>query len=126
MVYDEHSPIMQFIDRYFASLGEHVRITGLRMKDGWAEMANGDAPLNRMFSIALGYTVFGVMLAVYLNVLTVGSVQSAGRAVRNAIRQQLIVLKVRFYIIFLCQVNPSVRSPRLSSSSWSFSLWAVG
>jgi hypothetical protein len=45
-----------------------------------------------------------ILLAMYLNILTVGNVKSAGRAVRSAVRQQLLVLKVCVFqscIIFI-------------------------
>jgi E3 ubiquitin-protein ligase MARCH6 len=51
-------------------------------------MALGDGTGERVFAIALGYAVIGLLVAFYLNVFTVGSVKSAGRAVRGAVRQQ--------------------------------------
>jgi len=56
-------------------------------------MALGDGTGERVFAIALGYAVVGLLVAFYLNVFTVGSVKSAGRAVRSAVRQQLLVVK---------------------------------
>jgi E3 ubiquitin-protein ligase MARCH6 len=58
-------------------------------------MALGDGTGERIFAIALGYAVIGLLIAFYLNVFTVGTVKSAGRAVRSAVRQQLLVVKVR-------------------------------
>jgi len=58
-------------------------------------MAFGDGPAERTFAILLGYVVVGLVLAIYLNLFTVGNARSAGRAVRSAVRQQLLVLKVR-------------------------------
>ncbi len=57
-------------------------------------MALGDGTGERFFAIALGYAVIGLLVAFYLNIFTVGSVKSAGRAVRSAVRQQLLVVKV--------------------------------
>lgn len=57
-------------------------------------MALGDGTGERIFAIALGYAVIGLLIAFYLNVFTVGTVKSAGRAVRSAVRQQLLVVKV--------------------------------
>ena len=88
------TPVGQDIEQRFAWLGRHVRLSSLAMKDTWIDLANGDATINRVFSIVLGYVIVGLAVALYLNLLSVGRVQSAGRAVRNAIRQQLIVLKV--------------------------------
>ena len=60
-------------------------------------MALGQGPGERAFAIVLGYTIVGLQLSLYLNLLTVGNVRSAGRAVisKNAIRQQLFVVKVQ-------------------------------
>jgi hypothetical protein len=58
-------------------------------------MALGDGTAERVFAIALGYAVIGLLIAFYLNVFTIGSVKSAGRAVRSAVRQQLLVVKAR-------------------------------
>ena len=88
------SPTGQFLEPYFAALGKEVRIRATVAKASWIELANGDNSMSRTFAISLGYTLAALVLAIYLNVLTVGSVQSAGRAIRNAIRQQLVVLKV--------------------------------
>ena len=88
------TPVGQDIERRFAVLGKHVRLTALAMKDTWIDLANGDGTINRIFAVVLGYLMVGLAVALYLNIMNVGSVQSAGRAVRNAIRQQLIVVKV--------------------------------
>ena len=64
------------------------------MKEAWIELANGDESVNRFFATILGYSIAALVVTIYLNVLSVGSVQNAGRAVRIAIKQQLVVLKV--------------------------------
>jgi E3 ubiquitin-protein ligase MARCH6 len=89
------TPMGQDIEHRFAILGKHVRLSSLAMKDTWIDLANGDATINKVFAVVLGYLIVGLVVALYLNVMNVGSMQSAGRAVRNAIRQQLIVVKVR-------------------------------
>ena len=86
---------MGIFEPYFARLGKHVRLNASFTKASWAELANGDGTANRFFAIGLGYFVVGLVVALYLNLLNVGNVQSAGRAIRTAIRQQLIVTKVR-------------------------------
>ena len=91
------TPVGRFLEPYFARLGKRVRLNAAGLKSAWIELANGDANMNRCFAIAFGYLIAGLLLAIYLNVQNVGSVQTAGRAVRNAIRQQLIVLKVRHF-----------------------------
>lgn len=47
-----------------------------------------------MFAVALGYVVVMILVSIYLNLLTVGNMKTAGRAVRTAVREQLLVLKV--------------------------------
>ncbi|EJD07670.1 uncharacterized protein FOMMEDRAFT_101037 [Fomitiporia mediterranea MF3/22] len=106
MEYVANSPVGQFLEPYFARLGRRVRMNATSAKAGWIELANGDASINRFFAISLGYLLAGILLAFYLNVLNVGNVQSAGRAIRNAIRQQLIVLKVAIFILIELVVFP--------------------
>lgn len=82
-------------------------------------MALGDGTGERVFAIALGYAVIGVLIALYLNVFTVGSVKSAGRAVRSAVRQQLLVVKVRLLRnILLLPAYIHLRWQHSSSSNW--------
>ncbi|KAL5531378.1 hypothetical protein ACEPAG_4255 [Sanghuangporus baumii] len=100
------SPIGQILEPYFAQLGRKVRLNAAWVKASWIELANGDATVNRFFAIALGYLIASFLLAIYLNVLNVGNVQSAGRAMRNAIKQQLIVLKVAVFILTELVVFP--------------------
>ncbi|KAF8629103.1 hypothetical protein AX15_003588 [Amanita polypyramis BW_CC] len=83
---------------YFAALGKEVRLGGERFKDSWLRLALGHGPTERLFAVSLGYIIFGVAVAVYLNILTVGTARSAGRAVRSAVRQQLLVVKVAAFI----------------------------
>ena len=60
-------------------------------------MAVGNGTSSRLFAISVGYAIDALLLAIYLNVLPVGSVRSASRAIRNAVRQQLLVVKVRLF-----------------------------
>jgi E3 ubiquitin-protein ligase MARCH6 len=83
---------------YFALLGREVRVSVLRAQVTWKRMALGQGPAERAFAVMLGYAVVGVLLSLYLNILTVGNVRSAGRAVRSAVRQQLLVFKVAAFI----------------------------
>ena len=83
---------------YFAAFGKVVRIRAARTYDLWIEFASGEGPSERVFAVVLGYVVVGLLLALYLNILTVGNAKTAGRAVRNAVRQQLLVLKVAAFI----------------------------
>lgn len=86
--------IMMKAEPYFAILGKEVRLGIERLKDSWLRLALGHGPTERLFAVSLGYVIFGLAIAVYLNILTVGTARSAGRAVRSAVRQQLLVIKV--------------------------------
>ena len=88
------TPLGQILEPHFAKLGKHVREHSTALKASWIELSYGDGSIHRVFAIALGYLVVGFVVALYLNILNVGNVQSAGRAIRSAIRQQLIVVKV--------------------------------
>ncbi|KAK2465700.1 hypothetical protein APHAL10511_002244 [Amanita phalloides] len=83
---------------YFAILGKEVRLGVERLKDSWLRLALGHGPMERLFAVSLGYLIFGLAVAGYLNILTVGTARSAGRAVRSAVRQQLLVIKVAAFI----------------------------
>lgn len=69
-------------------------MTASGVKSTWIRLALGDGTPEKVFAVVLGYAVVGLLLALYLNILTVGNVKSAGRAVRSAVRQQLLVFKV--------------------------------
>lgn len=91
---EEDTTVMRMAEPYFAPLGQSVRQWSEQGKETWVEMAIGDDRQDRVFAVSLGYAVVGLLLAIYLNILTVGTMRSAGRAVRSAIRQQLLVVKV--------------------------------
>lgn len=91
---EEDTTVMRMAEPYFAPLGQSVRQWSEQGKETWVEMAVGDDRQDRVFAVSLGYAVVGLLLAIYLNILTVGTMRSAGRAVRSAIRQQLLVVKV--------------------------------
>lgn len=86
---------MHVAEPYFAPLGEFLRLTWDDLKKSWIRLALGGGTTEKIFAICLGYWFAAALLAVYLNVLTVGSMRNAGRAVRSAVRQQLLVVKVR-------------------------------
>lgn len=88
------SAVIRLAERYFAILGEQVRLNFDRLQATWIRLALGFGTVDRIFAVVLGYAVVGLLLALYLNILTVGNVKSAGRAARSAVRQQLLVLKV--------------------------------
>ncbi|KAG6888471.1 hypothetical protein C0995_008044 [Termitomyces sp. Mi166 len=86
------------IEPYFAPLGEKIRLISGKALLMWEQMAVGEGPANRAFAIYLGYAVVGLLLSVYLNFIAAGNAKTAGRAVRIAVRQQLLVLKVATFI----------------------------
>jgi E3 ubiquitin-protein ligase MARCH6 len=87
------NPVVVVAEPYLEALGKQARMGSSQVATGWTRMALGDGTGERVFAIALGYAVIGLLIAFYLNVFTVGSVKSAGRAVRSAVRQQLLVVK---------------------------------
>lgn len=89
------SPFMRVAEPYFAPLGEFLRVAWEDLKANWERLALGDGTAEKIFAILLGYMVDALVLALYLNIVTVGSMKSFGRALRNAVRQQLLVVKVR-------------------------------
>jgi E3 ubiquitin-protein ligase MARCH6 len=88
------SSVFRFTEEWFAILGRQVRLAFVATLREWMELAEGDGTMERLWAILLGYAIAAFFAALYLNTITVGNVRSAGRAVRNAIRQQMIVLKV--------------------------------
>ncbi|RPD64449.1 hypothetical protein L226DRAFT_484485 [Lentinus tigrinus ALCF2SS1-7] len=105
-VLEEDMTVMPLVEPYFATLGKNVREWSEEGKTSWIRFATGDTPNDRAFAVLLGYAVVGLLLAVYLNILTIGSMRSAGRAVRNAVRQQLLVVKVAAFIIIELVIFP--------------------
>ncbi|THU92959.1 hypothetical protein K435DRAFT_967467 [Dendrothele bispora CBS 962.96] len=92
------SAAIDIVEPYFAPVGKEVRLSSIRFKDGWTQLALGHGPAERTFSVFLGYLMIAFAIALYLNILTMGNVRTAGKAVRSAVRQQLLVLKVATFI----------------------------
>ncbi|KAJ8496047.1 hypothetical protein ONZ51_g1365 [Trametes cubensis] len=103
---EEDTTVMRIAEPYFAPIGHNVRQWSASGKETWIELAMGDDRQDRIFAVLLGYAVVGLLLAIYLNILTVGTMRSAGRAVRSAIRQQLLVVKVAAFIIIELIIFP--------------------
>ena len=90
-----------FTEPYFTVLGGEVRLYVTQVQSTWIRLALGGGPTNRVFAVCLGYVVVCLLFCLYLNILTVGNARNAGIVVRNAIRQQLLVLKV-YILSFHC------------------------
>jgi E3 ubiquitin-protein ligase MARCH6 len=90
----EHPYAQEVVVPALARLGRQTRVFSARFVERWTKHALGNDVVDNAFAIAIGYSVFGVLLAIYLNVLTIGSMRSAGRAVRQTVRNQLLVAKV--------------------------------
>jgi hypothetical protein len=86
--------LVDLIEPHFAIINGTLRDAFIRLQVTWERMALGQGLSEKAFAVALGYAVVGILLSLYLNILTVGNVKSAGRAVRSAVRQQLLVAKV--------------------------------
>ncbi|KAJ7708893.1 hypothetical protein B0H17DRAFT_1174191 [Mycena rosella] len=90
--------IVNAAEPYFAALGQEVRVSATQIQATWTRLALGHGPKEKIFAVALGYVVVMVLVSLYLNLLTVGNMKTAGRAVRTAVREQLLVLKVATFI----------------------------
>lgn len=99
-IFDQIPAYLGPMEDYFALLGKEVRLGFIKFKGAWYHMAVGSGPAERGFAIGLGYAIITLALALYLNILTVGNARTATRAVRNAVRQQLLVLKVCVLVIW--------------------------
>lgn len=84
----------RLVEPYFASFGQEVRETSEGIANWWVRMSLGRGPVEKAFAIVYGYLLIGISLAIYMNVLTVGTIKTAEKAVRIVIRQQLLVVKV--------------------------------
>ncbi|KAH8832844.1 hypothetical protein DL96DRAFT_1667326 [Flagelloscypha sp. PMI_526] len=91
-------PLIEKAEPMFANLGAHVRHGSVTFATWWSQLALGHGSPERVFALALGYTVICILIALYLNIITVGNMKTAGRAVRTVVRQQLLVLKVAMFI----------------------------
>ncbi|EJD43727.1 hypothetical protein AURDEDRAFT_185325 [Auricularia subglabra TFB-10046 SS5] len=81
---------------------ERVRVWNAfvaRFTTRWAALVEGDGTVERMLAVALGYFLFMLAAASYLNTFSSANARNAGRAARNAIRQQLVVIKVAMFIV---------------------------
>lgn len=61
----------------------------------WVSLVEGDGTPERLLAVSLGYFLVLLAAASYLNTFTSANARTAGRAARNVVRQQLVVLKVR-------------------------------
>lgn len=84
---------------HFAAFGKEVRVNWTGFSEQWQKLAVGQTTPDRLFALLLGYMVAALMVALYLNLLTIGNMRSAGRAVRSTVRQQLLVIKVASFIL---------------------------
>lgn len=85
---------LEEVESRFAALGRAVRLFSHAFARRWRLLAIADGTSERAFAITLGYMVLCVVMGVYLGVLNAGAVRGAARALRNAVKQQLIVVKV--------------------------------
>ncbi|KAJ3818347.1 hypothetical protein F5880DRAFT_1491547 [Lentinula raphanica] len=89
---------MNYIEPIFAPIGRELRHGYNQLSEVWTKLAVGNGPVERIFSVLFGYCIIATGLAIYMNILTMSNVKTAGRAVRVAVKQQLLVLKVASFI----------------------------
>ncbi|KAJ7230501.1 hypothetical protein GGX14DRAFT_583567, partial [Mycena pura] len=98
-VFSEYqNAIVEAAEPYFALLGNEVRISASQLRATWTQLALGHGVKEKIFAVVLGYVVVILLASIYLNLLTVGNMKTAGRAVKTAVREQLLVLKVATFI----------------------------
>ena len=114
-----NSTLGHLVEPYAATFGQEVRNTVELVANWWMRMSLGRGPVEKAFAIVFGYLLIGISLAFYMNVLTVGTIKTAERALRTAVRQQLLVVKVLSpFRLFLYVLTPAWnRLPLLSLSS---------
>ncbi|EPQ56749.1 hypothetical protein GLOTRDRAFT_115872 [Gloeophyllum trabeum ATCC 11539] len=103
---ESNSAVVRAAEPYFAAFGLWVRETAAKFQDTWVRLAMGDGIPERVFAVGLGYIVIGVYYTLYLNVLSSGSAQSAGRAIRGVVRQQLLIVKMASFITIELVIFP--------------------
>lgn len=85
--------IARFLEPYFARFGREMRLITEQAQGSWVQLTLGHGTQERTFAIGLGYVVVALSLALYLSVFTAGNARNTGRVIRNAVRQQLLVVK---------------------------------
>ncbi|CAE6401941.1 unnamed protein product, partial [Rhizoctonia solani] len=86
---------LEHVESRLAAFGRTVRLFSHAFARRWQQLAIADGTSERAFAICLGYIVLCMIMGIYLGVLNAGTVRGAARALRNAVKQQLIVVKVR-------------------------------
>ncbi|EIN10123.1 hypothetical protein PUNSTDRAFT_35157, partial [Punctularia strigosozonata HHB-11173 SS5] len=120
-MFESDVQLARWAEPHFAALGRRVRIGATAAAAIWVRMALGNGPLEKIFATILGYAVVGLLLAIYLNMLTAGNMRNAGRAIRSTIRQQFLIIKVAAFIVFELVVFPFGCGLMLDLSSiWLF------
>ncbi|KAL1742132.1 hypothetical protein HDZ31DRAFT_84364 [Schizophyllum fasciatum] len=110
------------VEGWFAPFGGYVKAIVKEIKTTWTVFALEDQPPQRGFAVILGYSMILLGAGIYLNLLSVGNVQTATRAIRNTVRQQLVVLKVAFFIFIEIAMFPLGCGFILDASTlWMFS-----
>ncbi|KAG9001493.1 hypothetical protein FRB93_012094 [Tulasnella sp. JGI-2019a] len=85
---------------------ERLSLEGWRYyTERWSSHALGNGPRDRAFAVAVGYMVSSLLGAIYL-ALSSSAVGVPRRALRNTIRQQIIVVKVAIFIFIELVIFP--------------------
>ncbi|CAE6474360.1 unnamed protein product [Rhizoctonia solani] len=89
---------LEQIESQLAAFGRTVRLFSHAFARRWQQLTIADGTSERAFAICLGYIVLCMVMGIYLGILNTGAVRGAARALRNAVKQQLIVVKVALFI----------------------------
>jgi E3 ubiquitin-protein ligase MARCH6 len=120
---------LEHVESRLAAFGRTVRLFSHAFARRWQQLAIADGTSERAFAICLGYIVLCMIMGIYLGVLNAGTVRGAARALRNAVKQQLIVVKVREVLsgryIFVQRGDRSALE-RWSTARPQFGVWGCG
>ncbi|KAK0203078.1 hypothetical protein DFS33DRAFT_1344825 [Desarmillaria ectypa] len=89
----------------FAAFGKEVRLSAEQFCDWWTDIALGHGSTERASAIILGYAMVALIVAVYVHLLAMGN-REAGRSVKSAFRQHLLVVKVAAFIFIELALFP--------------------
>ncbi|KAG7444454.1 uncharacterized protein BT62DRAFT_952269 [Guyanagaster necrorhizus] len=96
---------IEMFEPSFAALGKEVRLLAVRFCDWWTDIALGHGSTERASAIIFGYAVVALMVSVYVHLLAIGN-KEAGRSVKSAFRQHLLVVKVAAFIFIELALFP--------------------
>ncbi|SJL04278.1 uncharacterized protein ARMOST_07639 [Armillaria ostoyae] len=96
---------IEWFEPSFTALGKEVRLSVVRFRDRWSDIALGHGSAGRASAIIVGYAVVALIVALYVHLLAIGN-READRSVKSAFRQHLLVAKVVAFIFIELALFP--------------------